>query len=82
MYVEVIHSSDEEKETDSKLNEDELRELLNMNSNKCIEHMRILPRRLHNLTSPYAEWYKCHQTDLHLFMILSNWKPNLHMAIG
>jgi hypothetical protein len=34
---------DEEAEPEDLLNEDELRELLKMNSNKCIEHMRISP---------------------------------------
>lgn len=32
------------REEEASLNEDELRELLKVNSNKCIEHMRILPK--------------------------------------
>jgi hypothetical protein len=43
---------DEEAEPEDLLNEDELRELLKVNSNKCIEHMQILPKEASRFDIP------------------------------
>jgi hypothetical protein len=43
---------DEEAEQADLLNEDELRELLKVNSNKCIEHMRISPKEASRFDIP------------------------------
>jgi hypothetical protein len=44
MDLDITTLGDEEVEPEDLLNEDELRELLKVNSNKCIEHMRISPK--------------------------------------
>jgi hypothetical protein len=44
MDVDDSALGEEEVEPEELLNEDELRELLKVNSNKCIDHMRITPK--------------------------------------
>jgi hypothetical protein len=43
---------DEEAKLEDVLNEDELHELLKVKSNKCIEHMRILPKEVSRFDIP------------------------------
>jgi hypothetical protein len=44
MDVDDSALEEEEVELEELLNEDELRKLLKVNSNKCIDHMRITPK--------------------------------------
>jgi hypothetical protein len=52
MDLDVTTVGDEEVEPEDLLNEDELRELLKVNSNKCIEHMRISPKEASRFDIP------------------------------
>jgi hypothetical protein len=52
MDLDITTLGDEEVEPEDLLNEDELRELLKVNSNKCIEHMRISPKEASRFDIP------------------------------
>jgi hypothetical protein len=52
MDLDVTIVGDEEVEPEDLLNEDELRELLKVNSNKCIEHMWISPKEASRFDIP------------------------------
>jgi hypothetical protein len=52
MDLDVTAVEDEEAELEDLLNEDELRELLKVNSNKYIEHMRISPKEVSRFDIP------------------------------
>jgi hypothetical protein len=69
MVLEIIPTGNEEEETSIKLNEDELCELLKVNSKKCIEHMSIFKTH-HDLTFPCAEWFICPLFDLFVLLTL------------
>jgi hypothetical protein len=52
MLVEDIDGTEEHDEPEIGLNEDELRQVLKVNSNKCIEHMRINPKEASRFDIP------------------------------
>jgi hypothetical protein len=52
MLVEDIDGIEEHDEPETGLNEDELRQVLKVNSNKCIEHMRINPKEASRFDIP------------------------------
>jgi hypothetical protein len=52
MLVEDIDETEEHDEPEIGLNEDELRQVLKVNSNKCIEHMRINPKEASRFDIP------------------------------
>jgi hypothetical protein len=52
MVVEDIGGTKEQDEPKIKLNEDDLRQVLEVNSNKCIEHMRINPKEASRFDIP------------------------------
>jgi hypothetical protein len=52
MLVEDIDGIEEHDEPEIGLNEDELRQVLKVNSNKCIEHMRINPKEASKFDIP------------------------------
>jgi hypothetical protein len=52
MLVEDIDETEEHDEPEIGLNEDELRQVLKVNSNKCIEHMHINPKEASRFDIP------------------------------
>jgi hypothetical protein len=55
MLVEDIDGIEEHDEPEIGLNEDELRQVLKVNSNKCIEHMRINPKEASKFDIPLCQ---------------------------
>ena len=56
MEVNVTITKDDEEETNLMYNEDELRELLKVNSNKCkYYHMQILPKEASRFDIPLCK---------------------------
>jgi hypothetical protein len=52
METNKIEVLDEQEGTDFNLNKDELREVLKVNSNKRIDHMRISPKEASKFDTP------------------------------
>ena len=55
MEVDDTVVIDDPEEPECTLNEDELRQVLKVNSNKCIEHMRILPKEASRFNIPLCQ---------------------------